>query len=256
MGIYSSSNSIGSISYGSNNIIEVYNGSKLVWGKYSNISQFIYRNLDSNGKLTLPTGSVPSATSIKSLKAYGLSYAFTNSSVTGTPNFSGLKTIGSANCLAEAFSHTNITSISFPNLTAVTGNNALNHLCYYCSKLSSVNFSKLTTITGSNAFRSAFGYSSIPSITFTKLSTFGANDVFSMTFSGCSSLTNLSFPALKTTSFSSYTGVFKNIFNYQSVCTVHFPSNLSSTVSGLTGYPLFGGKSGNITLKFDLTATS
>jgi hypothetical protein len=37
---------------------------------------------------------------------------------------------------------------------------------------------------------------------------------------------------------------------------VHFPSNLSSTISGLTGYPLFGGASGKVTLLFDLAATS
>ena len=37
--------------------------------------------------------------------------------------------------------------------------------------------------------------------------------------------------------------------------TIHFPSNLQSTISQLDGYPLFGGESGYIVLAFDLPAT-
>ena len=38
--------------------------------------------------------------------------------------------------------------------------------------------------------------------------------------------------------------------------TIHFPSNLESTIQGLTGYPNFGGTSGYVVLIFDLPATS
>ena len=38
--------------------------------------------------------------------------------------------------------------------------------------------------------------------------------------------------------------------------TLHFPSNLETTIQGLTGYPLFGGTSGYVVLSFDLTQTS
>jgi hypothetical protein len=38
--------------------------------------------------------------------------------------------------------------------------------------------------------------------------------------------------------------------------TIHFPSNLESTIQTLTGYPLFGGTSGKVVLAFDLPATS
>jgi hypothetical protein len=38
--------------------------------------------------------------------------------------------------------------------------------------------------------------------------------------------------------------------------TIHFPSNMETTISTLTTYPLFGGTSGYVTLAFDLPATS
>ena len=37
--------------------------------------------------------------------------------------------------------------------------------------------------------------------------------------------------------------------------TLHFPSNLESTIQGLTGYPLFSGTSGYVVCAFDLPAT-
>jgi hypothetical protein len=38
--------------------------------------------------------------------------------------------------------------------------------------------------------------------------------------------------------------------------TLHFPSNLESTIQGLSGYPTFGGTSGYVVLAYDLPATS
>ena len=72
-------------------------------------------------------------------------------------------------------------------------------------------------------------------------------------------LENVYFNALKTTSFGSYTTAFVNILTASGTNkthTLHFPSNLQSTISGLTGYPNFGGTSGYVTLAFDLPATT
>ena len=63
-------------------------------------------------------------------------------------------------------------------------------------------------------------------------------------------VTELRFPALKTTS----TIEIQYMLSSVDGCTVHFPSNLESTIQGLAGYPNFGGT--NTTLLFDLPATS
>lgn len=64
------------------------------------------------------------------------------------------------------------------------------------------------------------------------------------------SVTELRFPSLKTTSIISIQYMLSNLNG----CTVHFPSNLQTIISGLTGYPNFGGT--NTVLAFDLPATS
>jgi hypothetical protein len=79
------------------------------------------------------------------------------------------------------------------------------------------------------------------------------------TFSGCTGLTDVYFNALKTTSFSSSTNPFSGMLSNTGKTKthkLHFPSNLQSTIAGLSGYPTFGGSSGYVTLAFDLPATS
>ena len=76
-----------------------------------------------------------------------------------------------------------------------------------------------------------------------------ASAVISGTFKN-TSVTELRFPALKTTSTIEIQYMLSNLDG----CTVHFPSNLVSTIQGLTGYPNFGGT--NTVLAFDLPATS
>jgi hypothetical protein len=77
-------------------------------------------------------------------------------------------------------------------------------------------------------------------------------------FNGCTALTTVSFPALTTSSFGSYINQFTNMLKLTGntvTHTLHFPSNLESTIQGLTGYPLFGGISGYVVCAFDLPAT-
>ena len=93
------------------------------------------------------------------------------------------------------------------------------------------------------------------------LSDISGRSVFNSAFMACSNLTDIYFNALTTTSFGSNVNQFQNMFNANSMstsgnCTIHFPSNLSSTISGLTGYPNFGAAAGKLTLAFDLPETS
>jgi hypothetical protein len=69
------------------------------------------------------------------------------------------------------------------------------------------------------------------------------------------SISNLSLPALKSTSFGSYTNQFNYMLKGVTGCTVHFPSNLQSVIGSWSSVTSgFGGT--NTTVLFDLPATS
>lgn len=140
-----------------------------------------------------------------------------------------------------AFYDTDITELDLPNLTTITGNRyGLNNICGLCSKLETVRFTKLKIIpTTSTASLSNFYYA----------------------FYGCPALKDIYFNAVDSNTFTGgYTNVFYNMFNSNSGktngCTVHFPSNMQSIISGLNGYPTFGGNASYITIAFDLAATN
>ena len=75
----------------------------------------------------------------------------------------------------------------------------------------------------------------------------------------CKALTDVYFPALTTTSFSSRVNQFDMMMSGSGTNvthTLHFPSNLESKIQTLTGYPTFGGTSGYVVLAFDLPQTN
>ena len=215
--------------------------------------------------------------------------AFVNSRVKSV-SFPELTTIGGSDVFFHAFdSSSNLASISFPKLTTISGSqactymfsgvseldtvelplletisgqNACSYMFYICMYLNTVSLPKLTTISGSNACTYMFYYcSSLTSISFTELTNITGSACCSYMFGNCYALTSISFPKLTTTSFGSNVNQFFSMFNSNTAltsgtCTLHFPSNIESTIQGLTGYPLFGGTSGRIVLAFDLPATS
>ena len=78
-------------------------------------------------------------------------------------------------------------------------------------------------------------------------------------FNNCTALTDVYFPALTTTSFSSRVNQFNMMMSGTGANvthTLHFPSNLESKIQTLTGYPTFGGTSGYVVLAFDLPQTN
>lgn len=120
------------------------------------------------------------------------------------------------------------------NLSSITsiGQYGLYEAFYVCNGIESVNLSSLTSI----------GYYGL-----------------GYAFQGCSYLTDIYFNSLTTTSFGNYTNQFYSMMDGTGRAithTIHFPSNLESTISGLSGYPLFGGRSGYVVCAFDLPATS
>ena len=143
--------------------------------------------------------------------------------------------------------------LKLDNLTTVSGSYAF-YRAFDRSEVSSLNLSNLTTVSGSSAFNRAFVYCSLNSLTFTNLSSITGSYAFSNCFASSYALTSLSFPALTSTSFGSYTNQFNNMLDSVEDCTVHFPSNLQSVIGSwsdvISG---FGGT--NTTVLFDLTAT-
>ena len=74
-------------------------------------------------------------------------------------------------------------------------------------------------------------------------------------FQNCTHLTSISFPALTSTSFGSFTNQFNNMLYGVTGCTVHFPSNLQSVIGSWADVTNgFGGT--NTTVSFDLPATT
>lgn len=207
------------------------------------------------------TGSVVFS-SLTSVGTSGLYSAFQNcQNISGLVDLSSLTTVND-NGLRGAFSGCyRITGVDLSSLTS-TNQQGFYQAFYFCSKLTSVDVSSLESI-GGMGFYSAFYYcSALTSVSFDALDTLTEQRCLEQAFRNCPSLQSLYFPSLTTSSFGqTYIDQFNNIFNSSTAstsgtCTIHFPSNVQSTISGLTGYPLFGGTSGRIVLAFDLTATS
>lgn len=146
--------------------------------------------------------------------------------------FTGVKDVADYG-LYYKFLYSNVKSVSFPDLEQVSGSYGCNNAFQRCLLLTSVSLPKLTTISGGNACTYMFAY--------------------------CRNLTDVYFNSLTTSSFGSRTNQFNYMMNgtgNTTTHTLHFPSNLKSTISGLSGYPLFGGTSGYVVCAFDLPATN
>jgi hypothetical protein len=201
----------------------------------------------------------PELTKISGTSA--LNYAFRDCASLTSVSFPELTTISGGNSLSFAFSYcTSLTSVSFSKLTTISGVSALSEAFTNNTGLTSVSFPELTTISGNSALSYVFeSCTSLTSISFPKLTTISGSSALGNTFRNCTSITSISFPKLTTTSFGSRVNQFGAMMNNTgtgTTHTIHFPSNLQSTISGLSGYPLFGGTSGYVTLSFDLPATS
>lgn len=169
---------------------------------------------------------------ITSVGFSGMLYSFYNrSELKGHLDLSSLTTVGSSGMQSIFNGCYNITSLDLSSLTSV-GDAGLYYAFDNCSGLTSVDLSSLTSV-------GSYGVA--------------------YSFNRCSKLTDIYFNSLTTTSFGSYTTQFRGILTNTGTSvthTLHFPSNLESTISGLDDYPNFGGTSGYVVCAFDLPATS
>lgn len=143
-----------------------------------------------------------------------------------------------------------ITSSDLSNVTSV-GGYGLYQAFRGCQNLTSVDLSNVENV-GNHGLGYTFSGCPIISMSFNSLSNIDATAVLSNAFYNCTNLTSVSFPALTSNSFGA---TYKNQFNGMLAgctnVTLHFPSGLSpAVISGLTGYPNFGGTS--TTILYDL----
>ena len=205
------------------------------------------------------TGSID-LSSVTSIGNYGLSYAFYGcTGITGSIDLSNVTSIESYG-LSYAFNYcTGITNIDLSGVTSIR-NRTLYYAFHYCTGITNIDLSNVTSIESyglSYAFNYCTGITNIDLSDVTSIDSYG----FRYAFNYCLKLQTINFNSIKTTSFNNV-NVFNSMFNSTTGseatggCTVHFPSNLSSTIAGLQGYPTFGGSSSYINLAFDLPATS
>lgn len=235
-----------------------FNGLETVSGNYA--FQYAFANS------TVTQGiEFNSLTSVNGINSYQFSHAFDSDDC--DIYFNNLETVSTTSGFAYAFQYIKDKTVYLPKLKTVTGTSAFQYsfsadpytsAAYRTAPYISGLFNSLETATGSNCFRYAFQYNKhiVGDITFSKLSNISGAQVLMYSFSGCSNLTSLSFPALTSSSFgSSNVNQFNNMLQDCTGVTVHFPSNLQSVIGSWTSVTNgFGGT--NTTVLFDLTATS
>jgi hypothetical protein len=223
--------------------------------------------------------SFPNLTTIGN---YSLQGCFSSSSLSVAPTFSSLTNVGTCaldNCFASCtslrtpptfasvtssgqsgfsqcfYGCTSLTTApTFANLTTINDNGLMMSF-YGCTSLTTApTFSNLTSMTMMGLYNCFYNCTSLTgSITFTKLNSIGMQGLASCFYN--TKITSLSFPALTSTSFGSYTNQFNSMLSRVTGCTVHFPSNLQSVIGSWSDVTRgFGGT--NTTVLFDLPATT
>ena len=229
--------------------------------KYGADINAILGDVDSLGFLRKPTGDFKLVfNGVKDIEASVLNYAFYGANSVTSVSFPDLEALTDVASMNSAFLGNNITNVSFPKLTTISGQNAMTG-AFSNNIITSISMPELTTISGSNAMNNTFRNNyTLRNVTFPKLESLTAVNAMAVCFTQCNNIENIYFPALKTTSFGNTTNTqFTNLLGTTGTTvthTIHFPSNLESTIQGLQGYPLFGGTNGYIVLAFDLPTTS
>lgn len=166
-------------------------------------------------------------------------------------DLTGVTDFGNYSLQYAYYNNMDIPSTFSINTERITGLNAFTYAFASSCSLTTINANKLV-YAGASVFsdmcrsNSRFTTFNCPSLKILGATT-GA--VFSNTFRA-TSVTSFSFPALKNVG---NTGVFSNMLISITGCTIHFPSNMQSTIETMAGYPNFGGT--DTIVLFDLPAT-
>lgn len=217
---------------------------------------------NNSGVLSLDKGpSTLTFTGVKTIIDYALMYKFYEHTDIQTISFPDLESVVGSyglgytfSCLSHGSSYNyQLTTVSFPKLTSI-GSYSMFGTFREQRNLTTITFPELTTIYTQGLARCFESCEGLTSIEFTKLNTITSDYCLDHCFAGCTSLQSISFPALTSASFGSNTHQFYYMLQYVTGCTVHFPSNLQSVIGSWSD--VTNGFNGtNTTVLFDLTAT-
>ena len=252
--------------------------------------------LNASGQLAAVTGNNVDlvVTDIKSLASYSLYYKFIRCNALKSVEFSELTTASGTYALSYTFSTcTNLVTASFPLLTTVGSTYVFSYTFTGCTKLETLDLSALTSVSSTSAMQyMCNGCTALTSVDFSNLKTIGPASGtsanyrhFYYSFSGCTALEELRFPALewihcngtatshgtfanntalkklyfpkltvidKASNYSSATGA-KNIFY---TCTglteIHFAAANQTAIESSPGYATKWGAPSGCSILFDL----
>lgn len=167
-----------------------------------------------------------------------------------------LKTISGTEALLGAFG--NCVKLSSGGLNAVnkiSGTQAMRETYNGCSALANISLESVQSIEGDQAMLGTYNNcTSLITANFKSLRKIYAKQVFDQTFKGCTALTDIYFPAIHDLE---YVSLFYSMCTGLENITIHFPSNMQSTIEQSTGYSTtapYGAISG--TILFDLPSTA
>lgn len=170
-------------------------------------------------------------------------------------DFNNIQRVTGNEAFYSAFANLNGNVLKIKNIVSVTGQQAFRATFSYSSfENVDIDFGKIEDLSGYycmlNCFTNSTGLPEV--IRFTNLTDISGGGTFYMCFWG-TEITDIYFNSLTTQSFGGNLDNFDYMLFFVDGCTLHFPSNLSSFVPTLNGYPNFGGT--NTTIIYDLPAT-
>ena len=166
MSLHLNGNTIGDLYVGGTKVSEAWLNGQKVYSSAPPMINYMFRDIDSNGNLTLATGALEDASKITQIGDYGLCFAFYEcTGLTGSISFPNLTSIGNYGLESAFYECTGLTgSISFPSLTSI-GESGLSNAFSGCTRLTgSISFTNLTSIGGSglqNAFSGCTGITEV-----------------------------------------------------------------------------------------------
>lgn len=195
---------------------------------------------------SLTSVSFPSVNTVGQSSFYQAFYKCYN--LTGNISFPSLTTVTGKSAFEYCFASTTITSVSFPELVTIDGEGAFKDFCAN-SRVASASFPKLKTIASyRSCYNMFYGDIYLSSVDLSALESIAAGGAPNM-FSGCTSLTTISFPSLTTVASNSFGASFFG--NCTNLTEIHFPAAIQSDIEATTGYSTKWGAS-NATIYFDL----
>jgi len=169
--------------------VNVSGGTASLFGK--SIENWAGLELDSNNKIQVHQGVVGTLTftGAVDIGANALKNRFSKDQTITSVSFPDLTSITGNNALTSAFYDSKVTSASFSNLMTISGTEVCQSTFYFCSSLTTADLSSLTTISGTRACEDMFYGSGIQSIDLSNLTTVTGSDACDNMFSESSIIT-------------------------------------------------------------------